>query len=130
VSEAEDALYADLWSQGVDVEREYRFAAEACGGSGKGVRKRLKAVGLRDWRSDFVIHDRKLLIEVEGGGWTGGRHIRGAGFEEDLQKYDAAVRLGWTVYRCSPGMINSGQAISTIMQLIDGNRQNGTTQSD
>lgn len=45
-------------------------------------------------------------------------HTRGAGFEEDLRKYDAAMRLGWTVYRCSPAMVRQGVAIDTIKRLI------------
>jgi very-short-patch-repair endonuclease len=118
VSEAEESLALHLRAHGVEFEREYRFAADACGGAGKGLRARLAAAGLRDWRADFAMVDDMLLVEVEGGGWSGGRHTRGAGFEGDLAKYDAAMRLGYTVYRCSPAMVKTGRAIETIMQLV------------
>lgn len=120
MSKAEEMLALHLRAEGISAEREYRFGAEAAGGAGKGLRDRLAKAGLRDWRFDFAIPDQMLAIEVEGGGWTQGRHTRGAGFQADLEKYDAAMRLGWTVYRCSPEMVKSGRAIGTIKAIVMG----------
>ena len=118
MSEAEATLALHLRANGIKADREYRFAAEACGGTGRGLRGRLDAAGLRDWRADFAILGHRLLVEVEGGGWIGGRHSRGKGFAEDLLKYEAALRLGWTVYRCDPEMIRSGRAIETVLMFL------------
>jgi len=118
MSHAEEALCLHLRANHLSFEREYRFGAEAVGGAGRGLRARLEEKGLKDWRADFALIEHSLLIEVEGGAWTGGRHTRGKGFSEDLIKYDAAMRLGWTVYRCDPEMIRSGKAINTILQLV------------
>lgn len=71
----------------------------------------------RKWRFDVAMPDLMIAVEVEGGGWSGGRHTTGAGFAKDLEKYDAAHRLGWTVYRCSPDMVRKGVAIETIAIL-------------
>lgn len=122
MSKAEEILDLFLHDAGIKAVREYRFAAEACGGPGKGLRDRLAKAGLQDWRADFALIEHGLLIEVEGGGWTGGRHTRGAGFAADLKKYDAAARLGWRVYRCDPAMIKSGRAIETILILMQQGR--------
>ena len=119
MSEAEDRLERQLLDAGVYHVREHRFGAEAVGGTGKGLRKRLEVAGLKDWRSDFAIPDAMLLIEIEGGAWAGGRHTTGAGFEADLRKYHAAMRLGWTVYRCSPAMVKSGAAAELITHLLE-----------
>lgn len=118
MSHAEEALCLHLRANLIPFEREYRFGAEAVGGAGRGLRARLEEKGLKDWRADFALIEHSLLIEVEGGAWSGGRHTRGKGFSDDLIKYDAAMRLGWTVYRCDPEMIRSGKAINTILQLV------------
>jgi very-short-patch-repair endonuclease len=92
---------------------EHRFALEHIG-AGPAIRNRLKAANLQDWRFDFACHSVRLAVEIEGGAWTGGRHTRGKGFNDDLRKYGAAMRLGWTVYRCSHAMVASGEAYDTI----------------
>ena len=102
-----------------EPEHEYRFAAMATGGTGTGVRQRIKASGMKDWRMDFCWPDLMLAIEVEGGGWTNGRHTRGSGFEADIKKYSEAMRLGYTVYRCDGRLIKNGEAVQVIETLYD-----------
>lgn len=77
----------------------------------------------RRWRFDFAWPELKLAVEVEGGGWSGGRHTRGAGFEADLEKYDAAMRMGWNIYRCAARLISDGSALKTITFLIESSHQ-------
>lgn len=93
---------------------EYRFAALEVGGTGKGLRQRLQDAGLKDWRIDIAHIGKKLAIEVEGGIWNGGRHTRGAGFDEDCRKYNVLQLLGWRVLRFTGTSIKSGVALATI----------------
>lgn len=76
-----------------EPEREFRFAPP------------------RRWRADFAWPTLRVLVEVEGGIWIGGRHTRGAGFEADMEKYNAAAVTGWTVLRFGANAIKSGEAV-------------------
>src|SRR5688572_11876337 len=59
----------------------------------------------RKWRFDFVWRDVKLAVEVEGATFAGGRHNRGAGYQKDCIKYNAALDLGYAVYRFTTVML-------------------------
>lgn len=73
----------------------------------------------RMWRSDYAFPDAKLLIEFEGGIWTGGAHVRGKHFESDCEKYNAAALLGYRVLRFSIDMVKSGRALQAIEQALN-----------
>ena len=89
---------------------EYRFAA-AHVGLGPGIRKRLKAAGLRDWQFDFCWFEPNLVaLELDGGTWTKGRHTRGAGYRGDCEKLNAATSLGWLCYRVTTDMLDDDPA--------------------
>lgn len=111
MSDAEEALALQFQALGIAVERECRFAPP------------------RRFRFDFVLRDEMIAVEVEGGGWSGGRHTRGAGFKNDIEKYDIAARMGYTVYRCDPSMVTSGRAVETIKILMELNRWRLNTNS-
>jgi very-short-patch-repair endonuclease len=53
----------------------------------------------RKWRFDIAIPNEKIAIELEGGVFTQGRHTRGVGYLNDMEKYNAATALGWRVLR-------------------------------
>ncbi len=72
----------------------------------------------RKWRFDFAYPDQNLAIEVEGGIWSGGRHTRGKGYEDDCEKYNTAALRGWTVLRFTGDMIKKGLAITTIEEAL------------
>lgn len=120
MSYLEDRLaFQMLAAKVAEPEREHRFAA-AHVGEGPGIRKRLRAAGLKDWRFDFAWPEQKFAVEVEGGNWVRGRHNRGKGFEEDCIKYHHALLLGWTVYRCTGTLIDNGWAVQLIQILVGG----------
>lgn len=72
----------------------------------------------RLWRFDYVIGRLKLAIEIEGGIFTSGRHTRGSGFQEDLDKYNAATSRGWRVFRFSTEDVLSGREIETLRNFL------------
>ena len=72
----------------------------------------------RKWRFDLAWPEIMVAVEIEGGTWTGGRHVRGKGFERDCEKYNAAAILGWTLLRFTPAMIRSGVALATLQAVL------------
>jgi len=44
-------------------------------------------------------------------------------FLADLRKYEAAQRMGWTIYRTAGELIKSGNAVATIEALIKYKRE-------
>lgn len=53
----------------------------------------------RKWAFDFAWPDQRVAVEIEGGTLVKGRHTRAVGYEADCEKYNAAVTLGWRVFR-------------------------------
>jgi len=100
------------------IKAEHRFGAEIAGGIGKGLRARLKAFSVKDWRFDVAIPEYKIAIEFEGGAWSGGRHTRGAGFIGDIAKYNAATVHGWKVLRYTHTNHSYTDIMSDIARII------------
>lgn len=73
----------------------------------------------RRWRVDYAWPESKVMAEVEGGTWSGGRHTRGGGFEKDCEKYNAAALDGWFVYRFTGAMVREGTAAATLEEALD-----------
>ncbi|MFX6145155.1 DUF559 domain-containing protein, partial [Acinetobacter baumannii] len=72
----------------------------------------------RKWRADILITGTKILVEVEGGIWSGGRHTRGKGYLGDMEKYNEAAAMGYKVLRFSTEQVKSGLAIQQIEKIV------------
>lgn len=77
----------------------------------------------RKWRADYAFPNKKLLVEIEGGFWTGGRHGRGGGAIKDMCKYNAATVMGFAILRFTPQQANNGEAIQVISDWFLANRR-------
>jgi very-short-patch-repair endonuclease len=100
VSEGEAILSQHLRTLKIEFEQEFKFHPS------------------RKWRADFHLKGKKILVEVEGGIWSNGRHTRGKGYLGDLEKYNAATMMGYQVIRFSTEQVKSGKAIEQIFKLI------------
>src|SRR5438105_3464807 len=77
----------------------------------------------RKWRADFCWRDPYLIIlEIEGGAWSRGRHVRGRGFVADLEKYNTAAIMGYRIIRVTPQQFDSGEALELVMRCIESSR--------
>lgn len=77
----------------------------------------------RKWRFDFAAVAEKIAIEVEGGAFTGGRHVRGKGFVADMEKYNSATVRGWRVLRYTPEQMATGAFVPAVQQLLSDARR-------
>ncbi len=74
----------------------------------------------RRWRFDMLWRDRMIAAEVEGGTWSGGRHVRGRGYAEDCTKYNEASLMGYRVLRFTRDAIEDGSAVNTLARALRG----------
>jgi very-short-patch-repair endonuclease len=81
-------------------EREYRFHP------------------VRRWRFDYAWKQQQLAVEIEGGTWQGGRHSRGAGYQQDAEKGNTALSMGWKLLRYTPGMLKDTDLVATQVRLL------------
>lgn len=96
-----------------DPEAHFLFLWQAAGGPVP-ITQELQFHPTRKWRADFAIQSAGVLIEIEGGAFSRGRHTRGTGFANDAEKYLEATLLGWTLIRLIPQQLN----LTTIERII------------
>lgn len=99
-NEFEAKLARELKTLKIEFEQEFEFHPK------------------RKWRADFHLVGKKILVEVEGAIWSGGRHTRGKGYIGDMEKYNAATMMGFQVIRFSTDQVKSGHAIQQIEKLV------------
>jgi hypothetical protein len=116
-SEPERAFETLLrWRKIPDPEWHYRFTRE------------------RRWHLDAAWPAERVAVEIQGGLYgptvrcnfcgktvtkvgadgkpypvreAGGRHVRGTGYESDMEKHNAAIALGWTLLYLTPTQIEN-----------------------
>ena len=119
MSELEDLFAWQIAAAGVPPPvRKNRFVRDIVG-DGPGIRARIRQAGLQDWESDFAWPELLLAVEIDGGTWSGGRHVRGAGFESDCRKCNTLVLHGWRVLRYTRALVESGEALAGVMAIME-----------
>ena len=76
----------------------------------------------RNWRLDYCWPDAHIMLalEIEGGAWTNGRHTRGSGFLNDMEKYNALACCGYRLIRVTPDKLLSRETLDLIREAING----------
>ena len=100
LSKGEEEFALHCRFAGISYVREWQFCAP------------------RRWRFDFAFLAKRVAVEIEGGIWSSGRHTRGGGYEKDLEKYNQAALMGWTVLRYTPAMVHAGTAINEVRAAL------------
>jgi hypothetical protein len=76
----------------------------------------------RKWRLDLYAQMMRLGVELHGGIWTQGRHVRGLGFAEDRVKINAAIEQGISVLEYTQAVISDGSALAQIERIFASKR--------
>lgn len=99
-SALEDELSRQLSEAGLEYKRQFKFHDK------------------RRWKADFAFPEEMVLVEVQGGTWTGGRHTRGAGFHADRERSNEAQINGWVMLEVTAGMVKDGSALDFINRAL------------
>lgn len=109
-SELEKTFLMQLRSKGLAVpQSQYQFTQ------------------LRKWRFDFAWPSIRLAVEIQGGTFANGRHVRGMGYEQDCEKSNAATLSGWRVLRFGTREISEGRALKLVEAFLKFAEKNQTT---
>ena len=77
----------------------------------------------RRWRADFHLSGWKIskpgiLVEIEGGNFSRGRHVRPLGFENDVEKYNEATILDYKILRGTARHVRNGQLLEWVKEAL------------
>jgi len=78
----------------------------------------------RRFRADYLIRDSRIanykgiILEVNGGHWTFGRHNRGKGYENDLIKSNMAQVNGYIFLQYTYGQLKERLYIADLKELM------------
>jgi hypothetical protein len=75
----------------------------------------------RKWRFDYLLDPDwdsfgDVAIEIEGGIWNNGAHVRGKHYQSDMEKYREAAAMTFKVYRFSVQEVLNGTAKKFIKE--------------
>ncbi|MCG5796267.1 hypothetical protein, partial [Acinetobacter baumannii] len=61
--------------------------------------KKFKFKSTKHWRFDFHLIEHRILVEIAGGPWSGGRKGKLKDKAWSMDRYDDAEAMGYTVVR-------------------------------
>ncbi|WDM39897.1 hypothetical protein KNV99_00190 [Acinetobacter nosocomialis] len=79
--EAEEEFTETLDNLGIKYEKKFQFKST------------------KHWRFDFHLIEHRILVEIAGGPWSGGRKGKLKNKAWSLDRYDVAEEMGYTVVR-------------------------------
>ena len=103
-SDAEDVLAFQIKAAGLpEPVRQYLYAPP------------------RRFRADFawlLPPPMSMLVEVQGGVFTRKAHGSVTGILADIERLNAAMLSGWRLFRVTPQMVQSGEALQLIERAL------------
>lgn len=101
---------------GDDPQTRFRWLCKASGLPMPTVEHRFAPP--RRWRWDYCWEPEKVALEVDGGLFVGGAHVRGARILKTHEKLNTAAALGWRVLYCTPQSLHSEETLTLVRQAL------------
>jgi len=79
----------------------------------------------RKWRFDVLFPKSRrsdgppVAVEIQGGLFTGGRHVRGAALLSEYEKLNEAQIMGYRVLMVTPQQVDSGEVFNLVRRALD-----------
>lgn len=73
----------------------------------------------RKWRFDWLFAGW-LALEIQGGIYSGGGHVRGKHLEGEYEKLNHACLYGYSVLFCTPQQVEDGSIFPFIKRVLEG----------
>lgn len=74
---------------------------------------------IRKWRFDFCWPDYRLVLEIQGGIFSNGRHSRGASLLKEWEKLNAAAEMGYRILYCQPADCTKAATLDAIIAALN-----------
>jgi hypothetical protein len=73
---------------------------------------------VRKWRMDIAFIESKVFVEVQGGIFVRGRHVRGAAMLKEWEKLNTAASMGWRCLFCQPSDVHKIEFIKLVKDAV------------
>jgi very-short-patch-repair endonuclease len=70
------------------------------------------------YRYDFAWPQLKIAVEIDGGTFSGGNHVRGVGYSRDCRKNNLAQSEGWIVLRADRTILFEKEFVQIVKKII------------
>lgn len=78
----------------------------------------LREYNFHSFRFDFAWPAVKVCVEVDGGTFCGGNHVRGKGYQKDCIKSNLAHLQGWIVLRADREMVGTEEFAKIVKKML------------
>ena len=65
---------------------------------------------------DFAWPEHRVCVEVQGGSWSNGAHVRGKGYAKDRMLTNRRQLAGWIVLEFTSDHLDADEAVPVVRQ--------------
>lgn len=81
--------------------------------------RQFKFDAVRKWQFDFADLASRVVLDIQGGVWTNGAHVRGKGITNDCEKYSRATVAGYRVLLATTEQVLSAEAFLWWISVVE-----------